>query len=143
MAGMARAVWRRAQEYVKYDIKEILVPSSMPNPPGYVPPPPRTLLQSGQRFVSIVRRYIETWDSEKLKAEVQRRQQGDATEASGARQEEQQHEENFGDLLAEFGGWLWRAAWCAARDVFHAHPDARTLARCCVQELLRAAGLRP
>jgi hypothetical protein len=59
-----------------------------------------------------VRRYIDTWDSEKLKAEVQLRRQGDATEASSTRQEEQ-HEENFGDLLTEFGEWLNRLVRCA------------------------------
>lgn len=33
----ARAVVRAARDYLRYDLPEIIFPSSLPNPPGYVP----------------------------------------------------------------------------------------------------------
>lgn len=27
-------VWRKARDYVRYDLKEIVIPSSLPDPPG-------------------------------------------------------------------------------------------------------------
>lgn len=34
---------RRVVTYITHDLKEILLPSSLPNPPGYVPPPRRPI----------------------------------------------------------------------------------------------------
>jgi hypothetical protein len=31
--------FRRLWDYIRYDLREIINPSSLPNPPGYVPPP--------------------------------------------------------------------------------------------------------
>ena len=33
MLGRMKAVWRRARDYVKYDLREIIAPSSIPDPP--------------------------------------------------------------------------------------------------------------
>ncbi len=31
-------LWHRVKTYIKYDIREIVNPTSLPNPPDYVPP---------------------------------------------------------------------------------------------------------
>ena len=31
-----RNVWRKVADYVRYDLREIIVPSSLPDPPGTV-----------------------------------------------------------------------------------------------------------
>ncbi len=33
----ARAIARATRDYLRYDLPEIIFPSSLPNPPGYVP----------------------------------------------------------------------------------------------------------
>lgn len=33
-----RKAWRRLKYYARYDLKEIINPTSLPNPPEYVPP---------------------------------------------------------------------------------------------------------
>jgi len=31
-------LWHRVKTYIKYDFREIVNPTSLPNPPDYVPP---------------------------------------------------------------------------------------------------------
>jgi hypothetical protein len=64
---------RRAVRYLRHDLREIIAPTSIPNPPGYVPPPPQSL---GERWATVrgaCRAYIDSWDSKKLEAELRRR----------------------------------------------------------------------
>jgi hypothetical protein len=67
---------RRAYRYIRYDVPEIIFPSSLPNPPGYIEPPKKTLRQHWIKINTAVQRYIDSWDSEKLQAEL-KRQRGD------------------------------------------------------------------
>ncbi len=40
-------LWRRASNYVRHDLREIVAPSSLPDPPGLPDdPPPRTWAES-------------------------------------------------------------------------------------------------
>lgn len=39
----ARSLFRKAKDYITYDLVEIIAPRSIPNPPGYVPPRKRSL----------------------------------------------------------------------------------------------------
>lgn len=64
---------RRAVRYLRHDLREIIAPSSIPNPPGYVPPPPQSLGEHWSTLRGACRAYIDSWDSKKLRAELRRR----------------------------------------------------------------------
>jgi hypothetical protein len=65
LAGMKR--------YITHDVKEIIAPSSLPDPPGYVAPPPVSLRQRLQAVAVASRRYIDSWNPDKLQAELRKR----------------------------------------------------------------------
>ncbi|CAL8469150.1 g8691 [Coccomyxa elongata] len=55
--------WRRVRDYIKYDLREIIAPTSLPYPPGEEPPG-----NERENFLQILRLatrdYLETWKSE-------------------------------------------------------------------------------
>ncbi|KAL4457928.1 hypothetical protein ABPG75_012793 [Micractinium tetrahymenae] len=64
----ARAIVCAARDYLRYDLPEIIFPSSLPNPPGYVPE------QEARRnyvalFLHACRRYADTWNPRKMAQE--------------------------------------------------------------------------
>jgi hypothetical protein len=91
---------RRAYRYIRHDVPEIIFPSSLPNPPGYIEPPKKTLRQHLLKINSAVRRYIDSWDSEKLKAELKRQRGG--VDDSLTKEEERLAAEEIKMLAAEF-----------------------------------------
>ncbi|KAL4426965.1 hypothetical protein ABPG77_009526 [Micractinium sp. CCAP 211/92] len=64
----ARAIVRATRDYLRYDLPEIIFPSSLPNPPGYVP-------ETKQHrdyialFLRACRRYVDTWNPRKVAQE--------------------------------------------------------------------------
>ena len=90
---------RRVYRYIRHDIPEIVFPSSLPNPPGYVEPPKKSFKQHLVKVNTAVRRYIDSWDSEKLKAEL-KRQRGDEDPVSKV--EEEAAADEIRQLAAEF-----------------------------------------
>jgi hypothetical protein len=87
MAGKAPppGAWRRLRIYVARDLREIVAPSSLPNPPGLPPPPPPLPLGAAlRRAAGVARRYVETWDREKLDAALRERGLLDEEEPAGA-----------------------------------------------------------
>ena len=74
----------RAKLYLKYDLKEIVLPSSLPDPPGYVAPPRKSLSEKVSLLRTNFRLYLDTWNSAKLDAAL-RQQRGD--EESGVKQD--------------------------------------------------------
>jgi hypothetical protein len=91
---------RRAYRYIRHDVPEIIFPSSLPNPPGYVEPPKKTLKQHIAITKSAIKRYIDSWDSEKLQAELKRRR-GDVDD-SLTKEEERMAAEEIRMLATEF-----------------------------------------
>ena len=118
-------LFRRVRNYFRHDLREIIAPNSIPDPPGVSRPPRLTLRQklqaragwlgvgwAGGRClppaprlltprVSVpqvtqdaLRAYMESWDSEKLQAELRRRGEAEAEAAEAAQGE---------SLMAEFG----------------------------------------
>lgn len=75
-----RRLLARVKLYLKYDLKEIVFPSSLPNPPGYVDPPRKTFSEKLSSFRTSIRLYLDTWDSAKLDAAL-RRQRGEKEES--------------------------------------------------------------
>lgn len=133
-------LFRRVRNYLKHDLREIIAPTSIPDPPGVSRPPPLTLQQklqvragragvggvSGGRWhprrrlltpvASVLqvtrdalRAYVDSWDSEKLQAELQRR--GDAEAAEQAQGESLMAE--FGERAAAAGGGRGCRAHCS------------------------------
>lgn len=87
-------MWRRVVNYVRHDLKEIVFPSSLPNPPGYVPPPPLTIREAVKRTQFALRSYLDTWNSEKLHAKLKERGQLDESDGNSGKAEVQ-------DILAD------------------------------------------
>lgn len=82
-----RAIWRLGVNYIKHDLKEIIAPSSLPNPPGYKPPPPLTLRKAFERFRGALQGYIATWNPEKLQEELRKRGEADDVDDVGTKAE--------------------------------------------------------
>lgn len=64
--------WHRVKSYIRYDLREIINPSSLPNPPDYVPPEKLTWQERRQVIQEANRKYWKTWQAsqeteEKLK----------------------------------------------------------------------------
>ncbi|KAG7670110.1 hypothetical protein NADE_006360 [Nannochloris sp. 'desiccata'] len=91
---------RRAYRYIRHDVPEIIFPSSLPNPPGYIEPPRKTLRQHVAKINSAIQRYIDSWDSEKLQAEL-KRQRGEVND-SLTKEEERMAAEEISMLAKEF-----------------------------------------
>lgn len=109
------AVWHRVRQYVKQDLRETLLPSSIPDPPGYVPPPPLTLRDKARRVAHVCRAYIDTWSSAKLQAELVRRQPERAKEFAAAKDDT--GEERLSDIMAELGEQREEGCgWCCCHD---------------------------
>jgi hypothetical protein len=53
-----RPLWKRVIRYVKYDLREIVAPRSMPDPPGYEPPPKITWKQDWNAAVQATKMYM-------------------------------------------------------------------------------------
>mmetsp|Transcript_14382 Transcript_14382/g.43462 ORF Transcript_14382/g.43462 Transcript_14382/m.43462 type:complete len:230 (-) Transcript_14382:332-1021(-) len=64
-------VWRRVSNYLKNDLREIVAPSSLPNPPGWKDnsPPPRTWAENWTLFKQGIRAYGDTWRPKKPEKE--------------------------------------------------------------------------
>lgn len=92
-------VVKRAYRYVRYDIREILFPSSIPNPPGYVPPEPTSLRERAEIITSAFRLYIDSWNSKKLEAQL-RQQRGEPEDVPGT-PEREEDAEDLKQLAAE------------------------------------------
>lgn len=54
-------LWRRASRYVRYDLREIIVPSSLPNPPDEQIAPPRTWKECWQLVKLGCSDYRDSW----------------------------------------------------------------------------------
>lgn len=63
--SIRRLIWR-IKRYFQYEFKEIVFPSSLPNPPGYVEPPPLSRREKFDRMKLAFRIYLDTWDQKKL-----------------------------------------------------------------------------
>ncbi|KAL4852967.1 hypothetical protein ACK3TF_006011 [Chlorella vulgaris] len=90
------AIGRAAVNWVRRDLPEIVAPASLPNPPGFVPPPRKTLADCVALFRHACRRYAETWDAEKMRAERA------AREGQHSAQQAQRHEAEGPTLVEEF-----------------------------------------
>lgn len=64
-------LWRRASRYVRYDLREIVVPSSLPNPPSEKEPPPRTWKECWQLVKIGSSEYADTWRYRSKEAEAE------------------------------------------------------------------------
>lgn len=73
MAQKAKGWYHKVKNYVIYDIKEIVLPSSLPDPPGYVPAPKKSWVEQWSVLSTVIRKYLDSWDSKKLQAELRRR----------------------------------------------------------------------
>ena len=99
---MGKSILHRTYRYVRYDIREILFPSSIPNPPGYVPPPGKTLRQKVNILTSAVRLYIDSWDSKKVEAQLRReRGEPDVPDNSDSPEQREEDSEELKLLSAE------------------------------------------
>eukprot|EP00241_Pyramimonas_parkeae_P011254 CAMPEP_0114227978 /NCGR_PEP_ID=MMETSP0058-20121206/2089_1 /TAXON_ID=36894 /ORGANISM="Pyramimonas parkeae, CCMP726" /LENGTH=199 /DNA_ID=CAMNT_0001338877 /DNA_START=325 /DNA_END=924 /DNA_ORIENTATION=- len=61
---VAKAAWRRVVEYVRVDLREIILPSPLPDPPGYKPDKidlPLTWTQRRTVWQGVYRDYIDGW----------------------------------------------------------------------------------
>eukprot|EP00887_Chlorella_sp_A99_P002635 scaffold6.g2635.t1 len=94
----AKALARRAADWLRHDLREIVAPSSLPDPPGYVPAPRTSLLKWLRILRHAGRAYVDTWDSRKLEAK-RRELRGEAAAAETA---EGSARQEFKDLAAEF-----------------------------------------
>ncbi|BDA45108.1 hypothetical protein COCOBI_06-5880 [Coccomyxa sp. Obi] len=56
--------WRRVRNYIKYDLREIIAPTSLPYPPGEEPPG-NEWKDFFQTLRLATRDYLDTWKSEK------------------------------------------------------------------------------
>lgn len=92
--------FRKLRDYITNDLKEIAFPSSMPNPPDYVPPPPRTAKNRLRQFLAAFQKYKDSWDPKKL-AEQTRLAKGEVENVSDKSKEEE--EESFKEIMEGFG----------------------------------------
>jgi len=72
MSKASKSLIYRIKRYITYDLREIIVPSSLPNPPGYVPPPSRTWRQRWTVLNAAIRGYIDSWNPKIVDAELRR-----------------------------------------------------------------------
>ncbi|KAJ4781719.1 Embryo defective 2735 protein [Rhynchospora pubera] len=56
-----RVVCRKLYNYMRYDLKEIAFPSSLPDPPGYEPEPKLTIKQKWHVLKEASRLYAVSW----------------------------------------------------------------------------------
>lgn len=61
-------IFARIRRYLVYDLKEIILPSPLPNPPEYRPPPRETTKQLIDRIKNGYSLYLETWKRQKKDA---------------------------------------------------------------------------
>ncbi|KAK9908489.1 hypothetical protein WJX75_008593 [Coccomyxa subellipsoidea] len=71
--------WKRIRNYVKYDLREIIAPSSLPYPPGEEPPE-KGWKDFFQTLRLATRDYIDTWKSEEPKSDQEPQGQGEQDE---------------------------------------------------------------
>eukprot|EP00884_Botryococcus_braunii_P012915 jgi/Botrbrau1/21624/Bobra.43_1s0026.1 len=78
MAGKpkTRRLWRGLLNYVRYDLREIILPRPMPDPPDFVPERKLSLKDYLEIIKATNRRYMESW-----KSPPKEEPQGKATEA--------------------------------------------------------------
>ena len=55
----------RVHRYLVYDLREIILPSPLPNPPEYSPPPRETTKELFSRIRNGFSLYLETWKRKK------------------------------------------------------------------------------
>ncbi|KAI7844053.1 hypothetical protein COHA_002197 [Chlorella ohadii] len=85
----AQAVARAASNWVRHDLREILFPSSIPTPPGIEEEHEQRPRRNWPKlFVRVCRRYVETWDSAKMRAERAARDEAAGVAAEQRREEE-------------------------------------------------------
>lgn len=58
----------RIRRYLVYDLKEIILPSPLPNPPEYSPPPRESTKELINRIRNGFSLYLETWKRQKKDA---------------------------------------------------------------------------
>lgn len=71
-----RKLLARAKLYLKYDLKEIVLPTSIQDPPGYVAPQRKSLREKVLLLRTNFGLYLDTWNSAKLDAAL-RQQRGE------------------------------------------------------------------
>lgn len=54
----ARSLWRRLRNYVRNDLREIVLPRPMPDPPDYVPPRKLTWKDYRRAITAANRQYM-------------------------------------------------------------------------------------
>ena len=100
MGDKGRGLLPRVKRYITHDLREIILPSSLPNPPGFVPPPPLTLRGRWAATSRALRLYLDSWDTAKLDAAV-RRQRGEPEPDPNAKEKDvaelKELAEEFGD----------------------------------------------
>lgn len=57
--------WRRLKSYLKHDFRELVNPSSLPNPPDYVPPDKVAWKEHAKVIQEGNRRYWKSWQADK------------------------------------------------------------------------------
>lgn len=90
-----RRLWRSSKTYVTQDLKEIVFPSSLPNPPGYTPPPKLTRAERWAYTKKVFQIYLDSFDSKKLEKHI--REQGVQLDEDLSKQEEV-----FKDIALDF-----------------------------------------
>lgn len=108
------------------------MPSSLPDPPGYVPPPKLPLRQRFADFTVAVRQYIDSWDRAKVDAEL-RRQRGE-TEADVA--ERQREREELRLLAQEVGEAAQGGAKAMVPYLQHLYKTRAAAYRAAVKEFI-------
>ncbi|KAL6767158.1 hypothetical protein ACKKBG_A38830 [Auxenochlorella protothecoides x Auxenochlorella symbiontica] len=102
-----RSLFRKAKDYITYDLVEIIAPRSIPNPPGYVPPRKRSLSEVLQNVYKGTKLYFDSWSQEKIDRHLAEHYGEDyikeKAEKETSRKEWQELVEGFGDA-AKGGG---------------------------------------
>ncbi|DBB14836.1 hypothetical protein WJX82_000212 [Trebouxia sp. C0006] len=75
-------LWHRVKTYIKYDFREIVNPTSLPNPPDYVPPRKLTWGEILKAIQGANRRYVDSWRASAEDEEELRRMTKAASETS-------------------------------------------------------------
>jgi hypothetical protein len=89
MAKRSSGLLGRVKTYLTRDLREIIAPTSIPNPPGYQPPRKLKLNEKIRVIKSTTRMYLDTWRSPKA--------------VEGA-DKQLDTEPRFKDFLEDFGG---------------------------------------
>eukprot|EP00252_Welwitschia_mirabilis_P026771 TRINITY_DN8909_c0_g1_i1.p1 TRINITY_DN8909_c0_g1~~TRINITY_DN8909_c0_g1_i1.p1 ORF type:complete len:184 (+),score=46.36 TRINITY_DN8909_c0_g1_i1:196-747(+) len=100
--GKWRRLWKRFSNYVRYDLKEIAFPSSLPNPPGYKPRRKLTREEWLQVLRVASRLYVQSWkrdigdDIDILKGKgPQRKAENGQNTQNGQKKDRKAREEEF------------------------------------------------